>query len=235
MFNNQYQTDLLKCAALINKFTGVSQVKLIEFLKIHTVKNIPMHITELAVSEAQKQKLSKLLEFNNLFMQLKTVEKETYFLNGPGTVKDYVINSEYIANRRDREVLIAIFMNRRNEVIKTSQISSGSLSSAIVDPYIICKEAFLNHAARLILVHNHPSGDSSPSNEDKTATQKIFKALLLVKIDLLDHCIIGQTAAGDDSFLSLRAEFPWLFIEKQPLTQSSAAADINEDEQEYEL
>lgn len=100
----------------------------------------------------------------------------------------------------DREKLILCCMDTKNQPVSLSIVSIGSLNSSIVHPREVFKTAILSNAASIILFHNHPSGDSSPSKEDMSITKRIKEAGLLMGIDLIDHIIIGYK----NNFCSLK-------------------------------
>lgn len=91
-----------------------------------------------------------------------------------------------------QENFIVLLLNNKNHVLKQEIISKGVLDAAIIDPREIFKPAIRNSASRLILVHNHPSGDPTPSNEDKEVTEKIIESGEILQINVLDHVIIGR-------------------------------------------
>jgi len=91
----------------------------------------------------------------------------------------------------DREHFRAVFLNTKNQMLKTVTISIGSLNASIVHPREILKPAISVSAATIILVHNHPTGDPTPSREDIEFTRRFAKCGELIGIELLDHVIIG--------------------------------------------
>jgi DNA repair protein RadC len=100
--------------------------------------------------------------------------------------------------KADREKLVCLMLNTKNVVIGIDTVSVGSLSASIAHPREIFKSAILKNAAAIILSHNHPSGDPSPSQDDIRLTERISKAGEILGIKLLDHVIIG--ALGIYSF-----------------------------------
>lgn len=86
-----------------------------------------------------------------------------------------------------------ILLSRANMVIATTCISSGGTAATVVDPKIIMKHAIEHLASSIILVHNHPSGNISPSAQDDALTRKIKSAGQLLDVNVVDHLIIGQT------------------------------------------
>lgn len=93
---------------------------------------------------------------------------------------------------KKKEMFIAVFLDSKNKVIKDEVISVGTLNSSLVHPREVFLEAIKNSANALILVHNHPSGDCSASDEDLIVTQKIKEAGEVVGIKLLDHVVVGK-------------------------------------------
>lgn len=101
----------------------------------------------------------------------------------------------------DQEHFIVIFLGTKNQILKDKTIFIGSLDRSIVHPREIYKEAVKLNASKIICVHNHPSGDVSPSPNDIVATQAISEAGKTVGIPLLDHLIVGK-----NTYLSFREQ-----------------------------
>ena len=87
-----------------------------------------------------------------------------------------------------------ILLNRRNGVIKKVKISSGGLTGTVVDPRLIFKQAIEEYACSMILVHNHPSGNIKPSNEDIRLTRSMKEAGEFLEIQVLDHVIFSNAS-----------------------------------------
>jgi len=102
---------------------------------------------------------------------------------------------------KKREHFLVILLDTRGQLIKISEISIGSLDSSIVHPREVFKEALSASAASVIFVHNHPSGDPEPSEDDIKLTERLANAGEVMGIDVLDHVIIG-----DEKYLSLKRE-----------------------------
>ena len=102
----------------------------------------------------------------------------------------------------DREHMVVMCLNTKNQVNRIESISIGSLNSSIVHPREIYKSAILSNAASIILGHNHPSGDPNPSREDIEVTKRLVEAGNILGIEVLDHVIVGDT----DRFYSLKQE-----------------------------
>ena len=90
------------------------------------------------------------------------------------------------------EIFKVILLNTKNQLIHGVEISKGSLNQTIVHPREVFNKAIKDSAASLILIHNHPSGDPAPSQEDIALTQTLVKSGKLLGIPVLDHIIIGN-------------------------------------------
>lgn len=93
---------------------------------------------------------------------------------------------------KKREVLKLLLLNTRVKLISESSISSGTADMTLVSPRELFIEALQKGASSMILLHNHPSGDPSPSTDDIRITKRIYEAGLLIGVELLDHIIIGN-------------------------------------------
>ena len=91
-----------------------------------------------------------------------------------------------------KEHLKSLLLDSKNRVMKVMTVSVGILDSSLVHPREVFKDAILASSASLIIAHNHPSGDPTPSPEDKRITQRLHEAGQLLGIDLLDHIVIGD-------------------------------------------
>ncbi|MGM5485148.1 MAG: RadC family protein [Nanobdellota archaeon] len=93
---------------------------------------------------------------------------------------------------KKREHFYALFLDTKNRVIKKELISVGTLNQSIVHPRDVFREAIRNSAASIILMHNHPSGDPQPSEEDRKITEVMKRSGELIGIKVLDHIVIGE-------------------------------------------
>lgn len=99
----------------------------------------------------------------------------------------------------DREAFVVLALNMKNQPTNIQIASLGSLNASIVHPREVMKMAILSNAASIIVFHNHPSGNPTPSPEDIAVTKRLADAGKIIGIDLLDHIIIGE-----NTFLSLK-------------------------------
>lgn len=98
-----------------------------------------------------------------------------------------------------QEHFMCVYLNVKNEVITKKTLFIGSLNRSIVHPREVFKEAVKRSAASIICVHNHPSGDPTPSQNDINVTKRLLEVGKIMGIDVLDHIIIGG-----DNFVSLK-------------------------------
>ena len=100
----------------------------------------------------------------------------------------------FIPRLRDlhKEVFMVLLLDARNCLIRGVTISVGSLTASIVHPREVFKPAILDSAASVIFIHNHPSGDPTPSQDDLKITSQLVEAGRMIDIRVLDHIIIGR-------------------------------------------
>lgn len=103
-----------------------------------------------------------------------------------------------------KESLRAVLLDTRYHMIKIAEISLGSLNESIAHPREVFEAAIRHNAFAFILVHNHPSGDPTPSEADHRLTRRLADAAQLLQIGLLDHVIIGQPSATRKPFYSFK-------------------------------
>jgi DNA repair protein RadC len=111
-------------------------------------------------------------------------------LNEPRLVKEYLRQSQADDSQ---ERTGALFLNARNRLLKNDpEIYRGTLDRAVVEPREILRRALIGRAAGVILYHNHPSGDPTPSREDREFTRRLAAAAEAVGARLLDHIVVGR-------------------------------------------
>jgi len=103
-----------------------------------------------------------------------------------------------------RERFLALLLDGRHRVIREVEISHGTLTASLVHPREVFRPALRDGAAALVVVHNHPSGDPTPSAEDRRVTERLVRAGELLGVRLLDHVVVAE-----HGYRSLREEAPW--------------------------
>jgi DNA repair protein RadC len=94
--------------------------------------------------------------------------------------------------KEKRENFLVLLLNARHEVMCVETVSVGSLNASIVHPREVFRSAVIQSAASVVLVHNHPSGDPEPSEEDLSITQRLVEAGDLLGIGVLDHVVVAS-------------------------------------------
>lgn len=126
----------------------------------------------------------------------RRIESQSKFISNKKITSPGDIAGIFIPLLRDevKEKFIIVCLNSANKVIKHETISIGNLNSSVVHPREIFKVAIESSSASIILIHNHPSGNPEPSNEDISITKKIVEAGKIIDIPVFDHIIIaGKT------------------------------------------
>ena len=132
----------------------------------------------------------------------RELHQETPVLDTPERIADLLREDNRLY---DVEHFQAVLLNTRRKLIRIEQISQGTLDTILVHPREVFKLAIAANASAVVLVHNHPSGDPTPSEADIKVTRDLIRAGHLLKIEVLDHVIIGKrTAERAKDFLSLR-------------------------------
>jgi DNA repair protein RadC len=131
-----------------------------------------------------------LQEFRNLYLTLDHFEKK-YQIRTP---MDAVAFLQPTLADREFEIVVGLMLDTRNNVIKQMTIGEGTLDSAVIQPRKLAKDAILYNAKSVILAHNHPSGDSNPSQDDIDTTKQFTSVLSGLGIMVMDHIVIGKNS-----------------------------------------
>lgn len=156
-------------------------------------------LRDMGLKPAQIKKLKAALELSKRRMA-ETNQRKVVKSSQDG----YWIVQPYLQDLQHEEFWV-IFLNRGNMVIDCVRISSGGMHGTVVDPKLLLRKALESGASAMILAHNHPSGNLTPSQEDKNITQKIASGALYLDIKVLDHIIVGGTtylSLADEGLLS---------------------------------
>lgn len=109
-------------------------------------------------------------------------------LSSPGVVRDWLrLHCAHV----EHEVFLALYLDARNRLIEAQELFRGTLTHTSVYPREVVKAALARNAASLIVAHNHPSGNTAPSEADRMLTTLLKSALDLVEVRLVDHCIVA--------------------------------------------
>ena len=124
--------------------------------------------------------------------------KRGLVVHNPSTIADYFMEK---LRHRKKECVVVVCLDGNGQIIKEIELSSGSVNMSLISPRDVFLEALRFEAVNIILVHNHPSGDPTPSNSDRNVTKCIADMGQKLDIPLLDHIIIG-----DNCYFSFREE-----------------------------
>lgn len=134
-------------------------------------------------------------------IQIKAVSEIAKRITKPTTNKIKITNTKDVAELvmselryEKREIAKVIILNNKNIVLRIVNISLGGSNFACIEPKDVLAEAIKMQAPKIILIHNHPSGDPKPSKGDYKVTDRIYECADLMGIELLDHVVIGDGA-----------------------------------------
>ncbi|MBL4934013.1 RadC family protein [Clostridium paridis] len=160
----------------VNGLNGIISAGIDDFLKINGIK------------KAKASRLMALCELSKRINSHKGIKDEIR-IKEPKIVADLFMNE---MSKLSQEVLKLVMLNTKNNIISIKEVFKGTLNSSIVHPREVFSEALKNNAASIIICHNHPSGDPTPSKEDINITLRLKECSKIMGIDLLDHIIIGN-------------------------------------------
>ena len=128
-------------------------------------------------------------------------DSNVYKVESPESVSQYL---KLIGLHQDeQENFVVLFLDTRNKVKGFDKVTRGLVDRSHVHPREVFRAAIIHGASKIILCHNHPSGDCSPSKQDLTATKNLVEAGEIIGIKVIDHIIVGEKL-GEFNWLSLR-------------------------------
>ena len=205
----EYLTDVELLAVILRTGTnGISSFDLSKDILSHKSQNgkqdllAIMHMTKeqlLSIKGVGMVKAVQIMCVRELVRRISSVKaKDSIQYNIPSTIADY-----YMERMRhlSREEMILIFFNGKNKVIKELTVSVGTVNQTVASPRELFLEALRCEAVSVLMIHNHPSGDPTPSRQDILTTKRMKEAGEFLGIPLCDHIIIG-----DQTYLSFREE-----------------------------
>ena len=151
------------------------------------------------VGKAKAVQIKAAIELGRRLSRLRSDDK--IVISSPQDVASQV---QYEMARLEQEELWVFLLDSRNQLLRIEQLYRGSLNSSSVRPAEIYKSGIRHNAASLIIVHNHPSGDPSPSPEDINLTRMLIEGGQMLELPILDHVIIGER--GTASIKALHPE-----------------------------
>lgn len=146
------------------------------------------------IGPAKAIQIKAAIELGKRVAKEHTLDKNS--IRSPKDVADYIMED---LRHLKQEHFIALLLDTKNNIIAKETISIGTLNSSIIHPREVYKPAIKKSVSAIIVAHNHPSGDPTPSREDIEVTKRLKEAGDILGIELLDHVIIG-----DSKYLSLK-------------------------------
>lgn len=166
------------CSSLLGEFGGINGLLNLSIKELKEINGI---------GEAKTAQILALAELSKRFNSFQSGEE--LIISSPKDVAFYMMKE---MNNLKKEYFKIIMLNTKNMIISIKDVSIGSLNSSIVHPREVFVEAIKNSSAAVILCHNHPSGDCTPSKEDIAVTKRLKECGDLIGIEVLDHIIIGR-------------------------------------------
>ncbi|MEG2364245.1 MAG: DNA repair protein RadC [Terrisporobacter sp.] len=124
-----------------------------------------------------------------LGIRISSYKPQKYKIKNPWDIYKYYMER---LRYQYKEIFKVVLLNTKNEIITDIDISIGTLNSSLVHPREVFREAIRRSSNKIILLHNHPSGNADPSKEDKNVTKRLKECGELVGIEVIDHIIIGD-------------------------------------------
>ncbi|WP_088014416.1 RadC family protein [Gottfriedia acidiceleris] len=163
---------------LLLKFDGL---RLLMNASVEEISNIK------GIGEAKAVQLIAAFELGKRINRLQYDER--FIIKSPDDCAKFMMDEMRFL---EQEHFVCLYLNTKNQVIARETIFKGSLNASIVHPREVFKEAFRRSASSIICLHNHPSGDPTPSREDIEVTKRLVECGKIIGIELLDHIIIGE-------------------------------------------
>lgn len=182
---NKKRTAIELSQDILNYFGGLKALVNLSVEEIKEIKGIGL---------AKGAEIKAVIELSKRLSTSKETNK--VIIKNPRDIANLLMPE---LRYKKQEIFKLILLDIKNQVISTPLISKGGLSSSIVHPREVFREAIRRSSAAIILVHNHPSGIPDPSKDDIEVTKKLIEAGKIIGIDVLDHIVIG-----DGTFISMK-------------------------------
>ena len=155
-----------------------------QLARCHRVEEI---MGKYEVTDEQASAVLAAMELGKRIVQARALDRE--HVASPGDAARFLMGR---MRNETHEKFMVMLLNTKNRVIQVLQVAEGSLTSAVVHPREVFAPAIVNHAACILVAHNHPSGDPYPSTEDRNLTTALEEAGNMIGIPLMDHLVIGD-------------------------------------------
>lgn len=163
--------------AIIDKADNIRYLQDLTFEELKSINGI---------GQTKALQIKAALELANRIASYKPLK---YKIKNPWDIYKYYMES---LRYQYKEIFKVVLLNTKNEIITDVDISIGTLNSSLVHPREVFREAIRRSSNKIILLHNHPSGNAEPSKEDKNITNRLKDCGELMGIEVIDHIIIGD-------------------------------------------
>lgn len=191
----------------------VTAEKEISFYKSLKAEKEMAKVKQVVTAEKRSAKVEQIVAENHInetpayHIELVREEKPAAFCGkavfGPEDIADIF---RQVLKNEDRELFTMLALDTKHRVIGANVVSQGTLDASIVHPREVFKAAMLLNASGIIICHNHPSGNITPSREDLETTKRLIKAGALLGIPVLDHLIVGWEMDGNFRYYSFKEQ-----------------------------
>ena len=215
-------TDELRYIQAFARIIGVKEDAAIEYAERKGLNALVDNATQLLATPVQQEKHQAFLD---LYRMSSTINTRNPIINSPEKASSYfhsVMDEIY-----DKEAFVVAFLNTKNRVIDHEVVSVGTINSSIVHPREVFRNAIINKANSVILCHNHPSGDLTPSTEDVNITRRLKETGNLLGIKVLDHLIIS--GINQNEVYSFQAKAVLEAVEAYAINSSQSVGEIKSD------
>jgi len=179
-------TDELRYIQAFSRIIGVKEDDAIEYAQRKGLNALVDNATQLLATPVQREKHQAFLD---LYRMSRGINTRNPVINSPESASAFF--HSVMDNIYDKEAFVVAFLNTKNRVIDHEVVSVGTINSSLVHPREVFRNAIINKANSVILCHNHPSGDLTPSTEDINITRRLEETGKLLGIKVLDHLIIN--------------------------------------------
>ncbi|NJD02955.1 MAG: DNA repair protein [Ruminiclostridium sp.] len=188
-YDEPYASSFIKG---ITHLTGISESKLKKYATENNLFNVLEHPNTINPNKQELEKIHVLNEFISIYKVLKLQENENKFVfNSQKVAGEYFVS--LLGGIKDREKFMAAFLDSGHNIIETRTFSEGTVTEAVVYPRAILKAALDCDCRAILLAHNHPGRNLSPSIQDRDLTETLVSIFTPLHISVLDHIIVADT------------------------------------------
>ncbi len=177
--------------------SGIIGEKAVAFLPEYLADVLHMTHEDLVNYGLTEKQAEKVISATTLAKAIVADNRNTNpTLSGPGSACKYFLdNFSELANFGTQEEFWVVTLDTKNKPIRKHLVTRGTLCNSLVHPREVFRAAILDSARSIVVMHNHPSGDTTPSDQDISVTERLEEAANIIGIPVIDHIIIGSTGA----------------------------------------